>query len=144
MQHHVGNGSWCPARDIGSVGIETARIQRVDQHAGANGAVHDVGLFRRVLRQGHKPAGDQDDGALPRHGGHAADQFLDHAHGEARLMIAEIQFLLRGLLGHLRAPLPYREVGAVHGHPRRGIQHDGVVLVHDQVRHVIGHVGAVR
>ena len=49
----------------------------------------------------HKPVGDQDDRALPRHRRHAANQILDHAHRQARLVIAEIQFLLRRLLGHL-------------------------------------------
>src|ERR1035441_9668303 len=65
------------------------------------------------------------------------------AHGEARLMIAEIQFLLCGLLGHLPSRSHILEVGARHGIERRGIQRDRIVLVDDQIRHVIGHVGAV-
>src|ERR1035437_5115889 len=60
MQDHFRNIVGALASDIGSVRIETAGIQRVDQHASANRAVHDFGLFNGVLRQGHKPARDQD------------------------------------------------------------------------------------
>ena len=132
------------ARDIRSVRVQAARIQRVDQHAGANRPVHDLGLLRRVLRQGHESAGDQDDRALPRHRGHAANQLLDHAHGEPCLVIAEVQFLLRGLLRHLLCAVV--DVGSRLAHAMASsvaaFSTVAIVLVHDHVRHVVRHVGA--
>ena len=73
LQDPLGNIVGALARDVRIVGIKTARIQRVDQHAGANGAVHDVGLFHRVFGQSQEAAAQQIGGMYGNRHNHCQD-----------------------------------------------------------------------